>query len=70
VSACVGIDIGGTFTDVVLSAEGGTGKFVTKVPADPGAPQAALLAGIQKILEERVGAGPARPRVAQHHARD
>ena len=51
-SARVGIDIGGTFTDVVLAAEGGTGISVTKVPADPGAPQAALLAGIQKILEE------------------
>ena len=51
-SARVGIDIGGTFTDVVLAAAGSTGISVTKVPADPGAPQAALLAGIQKILEE------------------
>ena len=51
-SARIGIDIGGTFTDVVLASDESEGISVTKVPADPGAPEVALLAGIRKTLSE------------------
>jgi N-methylhydantoinase A len=47
----VGIDIGGTFTDVV-GMEIGTGKvLVTKVPSIPADPSRAVASGLQNLME-------------------
>jgi N-methylhydantoinase A len=54
----IGIDTGGTFTDVVaLDAE--TGEVVTtKTPSTPGNPADGFLAGVSKVLGLLDGAGP------------
>jgi N-methylhydantoinase A len=47
----IGIDIGGTFTDVVaLDADGNVASF-TKVPSTPSDPGLAVVSGVEKILE-------------------
>lgn len=47
----VGVDVGGTFTDVVL-AHGGTGKTVFhKVPSTPQDPSEAIYRGISELIE-------------------
>ncbi len=47
----IGIDTGGTFTDVVALDEA-TGKLVTtKTPSTPGNPADGFLAGIEKVLD-------------------
>jgi N-methylhydantoinase A len=54
----VGIDIGGTFTDLtLLDTESGTLRH-HKVPSTPSAPSDALIAGVIQMTEE-VGATPA-----------
>jgi N-methylhydantoinase A len=45
----LGVDIGGTFTDVVLLAESGAIKY-TKVPSTPSHPELAVFDGVKKIL--------------------
>src|SRR5687767_3955075 len=53
----IGIDTGGTFTDVVALDEE-TGELVTtKTPSTPGNPADGFMTGIDRILEQ-VGAGP------------
>src|SRR6202035_5602204 len=53
----LGVDIGGTFTDVVLVRGSGQGK-TAKVAATPHEPERAVLEGIAKVLtEEAVTAG-------------
>ncbi|MEU6663869.1 hydantoinase/oxoprolinase family protein [Streptomyces sp. NPDC046821] len=49
-TAKIGIDVGGTFTDVVLLDEDGNLK-ITKVPSTPSNPSIGLLNGIDSILE-------------------
>lgn len=57
----IGIDTGGTFTDVVL-VDRATGTYwFRKVPSDPADPAAAILRGLDEILAD---AGLAGPRVA------
>lgn len=46
----LGIDVGGTFTDVVMVSEGSGEILVTKVPSVPHDPSKGCLAGFQKIL--------------------
>ena len=41
----IGVDIGGTFTDLVLLDEGGGRLEVLKVPSTPADPAAAVLTG-------------------------
>jgi N-methylhydantoinase A len=54
----IGVDTGGTFTDVV-AVDTGTGRVVTtKTPSTPADPAAGFLTGIEKILG-LVGASPA-----------
>jgi len=49
---CVlGADIGGTFTDVVLSREDGS-QHVVKQLSTPGAPEAAVLGAVERVLRE------------------
>ncbi len=53
----IGIDTGGTFTDVV-AVEERTGRiFTTKVPSTPHDPSAGLVAGVRRIMAE-VGIRP------------
>ncbi|AYG64497.1 hydantoinase/oxoprolinase family protein [Rhizobium jaguaris] len=49
-SARIGVDIGGTFTDLVLFGDGGE-TFFTKVPSTPAQPEEAVLTGIRQITE-------------------
>ncbi len=49
-SARIGVDIGGTFTDVALEFE--SGLFTTKVLTDYAAPEAAILKGIATVCDE------------------
>jgi N-methylhydantoinase A len=54
----IGVDTGGTFTDVV-AFDAATGELVaTKTPSTPADPADGFLVGIRKVLD-RVGAGPA-----------
>jgi N-methylhydantoinase A/oxoprolinase/acetone carboxylase beta subunit len=46
----IGIDTGGTFTDLVC-AENGSVRAVLKVPSTPHDPSKAVLAGLRKLLE-------------------
>lgn len=48
----VGIDIGGTFSDVVAVDDGGRILAALKVPSTPEHPDGAVLTGLQKIAEE------------------
>ena len=49
-TARIGVDIGGTFTDLVLFGDGGE-TFFTKVPSTPAKPEEAVLTGIRQITE-------------------
>jgi len=62
----IGIDTGGTFTDVVAVDEAGGEIFTTKTPSTPHDPSVGVLDGIRKILKIVVAAAPAaaRPAVA------
>lgn len=48
----VGIDTGGTFTDVVAVDEGTGTMITTKTPSTPADPAAGFLAGVRKALEK------------------
>src|SRR5262245_31386197 len=49
--ARIGVDIGGTFTDLVLICEDGS-IFHRKVPSTPAAPEQAVLQGVLEIIED------------------
>lgn len=49
----VGVDIGGTFTDLVLSEDGAL--TIHKLPSTPDNPAVAMLAGLNAITTQRVG---------------
>ena len=55
----IGIDTGGTFTDVVAVDETSGEMFTTKTPSTPGDPSMGVLDGIRKILELIARATPA-----------
>jgi len=55
----IGIDTGGTFTDVVAVDETSGEIFTTKTPSTPGDPSIGVLDGIRKILELIARATPA-----------
>ena len=56
-TARLGVDIGGTFTDLVLQRSDGA-SFAAKVASTPAAPEAAVLDGMDRLLAEaEVGAG-------------
>ncbi|MGA2409079.1 MAG: hydantoinase/oxoprolinase N-terminal domain-containing protein, partial [Candidatus Binataceae bacterium] len=48
--ARIGIDVGGTFTDLVLLGEGGATTF-HKLPSTPKTPHVAPIDGIRQLLE-------------------
>ena len=49
-NARLGIDIGGTFTDLALEVEGR--RFVQKILTTPAAPEQAVIVGLQNVLSE------------------
>jgi N-methylhydantoinase A len=65
VTARVGVDTGGTFTDVVLYDEETGRLHTTKTPSTPPEFDRGVLAGIDKILDE-TGVDPARVEFLSH----
>ena len=59
----IGVDIGGTFTDVALAGAGAT--FTSKVLTTAGAPEEGVMQGVEQVLG-RAGVDPARVAVAIH----
>ncbi len=62
----VGIDTGGTFTDVVAIDDSGR-VHTTKTPSTPDDPSRALLQGVHKILSEAAGGGGAAHPTGIYH---
>jgi N-methylhydantoinase A len=54
----IGIDTGGTFTDVVAFDEDGGGIATTKTPSTPADPARGFMDGVAKVLGELGGVGP------------
>jgi len=50
VTQAIGIDIGGTFIDVVLA--GGDGAWLTKLPSTPAAPHRGVLDGLRDLIDK------------------
>ncbi|HKI93199.1 MAG TPA: hydantoinase/oxoprolinase N-terminal domain-containing protein, partial [Gaiellaceae bacterium] len=49
----LGVDVGGTFTDLFLvSEENGGARFRVKTPSTPSDPSEGVLAGVKRICEE------------------
>ena len=48
----IGVDIGGTFTDLFLFDEVGRSTHIVKIPSVPAAPERAIVNGVQRILKE------------------
>ena len=51
----LGVDVGGTFTDLFLVGDGngdGGGRFRVKTPSTPADPSEGVLAGVRRICEE------------------
>ncbi|MEA2456871.1 MAG: hypothetical protein QOI45_3133, partial [Thermoleophilaceae bacterium] len=48
----VGVDVGGTFTDLILVDEDEGRITVDKVPSTPGDPAAAVIAGIEQLCQK------------------
>jgi N-methylhydantoinase A len=49
----LGVDVGGTFTDLFLVGDGnGDGRFRVKTPSTPADPSEGVLAGVRRICEE------------------
>ena len=47
----LGVDVGGTFTDLLLIREADGGVFTAKVPSTPDDPSRAVFNGIDKICQ-------------------
>ncbi len=50
-SVRIGVDVGGTFTDIVSIAEDGARYTVLKIPSTPSDPSVAVLSAIERMLE-------------------
>src|SRR5258707_9853597 len=54
----VGIDVGGTFTDVILIDDATGALFTAKVPTTPANPVEGALNGVRRILDPSASAAP------------
>jgi N-methylhydantoinase A len=61
----LGIDTGGTFTDIVAIDEHSGAMATTKTPSTPGDPSRGLLDGIRKVLQQ-IGAAPDQVATVAH----
>jgi N-methylhydantoinase A len=61
----LGVDIGGTFTDIVLLDEDTGALVVAKVPSVPADPASALVVAVRRALD-RAGAAPGRVTILAH----
>src|SRR5215210_608662 len=61
----IGIDTGGTFTDVVALDEETGEVFTTKTPTTPADPAIGFMNGVRKVMEQ-VGFGPDRVGAISH----
>lgn len=61
----IGVDVGGTFTDLLLLDEQSGETLLLKVPSSPEDPSRAVIAGAQQILE-RAGVAPDRVGTVMH----
>ena len=61
----LGVDTGGTFTDLCILDESSGNLFVTKIPSTPFNPAVAVISGIEKLLE-REGIPPERVQFLIH----
>ena len=59
----IGVDVGGTHTDVALTDAQGRAYRIEKVPSTPHNPAIAVLAGLDRLLAS--GVAPARDRLLQ-----
>ena len=48
----IGVDVGGTFTDLCLFDDGSQLVQIAKVPSVPALPEQAVMAGVRRILRE------------------
>src|SRR6266566_4617231 len=48
----IGVDVGGTFTDLCMFDDANRSLHVTKVPSMPASPDQAVINGVQRILAE------------------
>ncbi|MFX0055984.1 MAG: hydantoinase/oxoprolinase family protein [Candidatus Hermodarchaeota archaeon] len=48
----IGVDVGGTFTDIIVSNTAIGHSYVHKIPSTPGSQDLAVLAGIEEILSD------------------
>lgn len=55
----IGVDVGGTFTDIAVNPGDGSGFFLHKLPSTPDAPERAIIDGLGAILAEN-GLDPGR----------
>ena len=49
----IGVDVGGTFTDLVMTLDGGNRTVLHKLPSTPERPDRAITEGIREMLAER-----------------
>ena len=54
----IGVDTGGTFTDVIAVRQSDGTLFSSKVPSTPSDPSQALLSGVRRILGEAASDHP------------
>ena len=48
----IGVDVGGTFTDLCLFDDRSRSLRIVKVPSVPSSPEEAIISGVQRILSE------------------
>ena len=49
----IGVDVGGTFTDLVVTIDGESRTVLHKLPSTPGQPDRAIIEGIREVLAAR-----------------
>lgn len=48
----IGVDVGGTFTDIAVNRDDGSSLILYKLPSTPDAPEQAIIDGLQQILTD------------------
>ncbi|MCR9135700.1 MAG: hydantoinase/oxoprolinase family protein [Alphaproteobacteria bacterium] len=48
----IGVDVGGTFTDIAVNRDDGSSLILYKLPSTPDAPEQAIIHGLQQILTD------------------